>query len=152
LETYLINLQSGITINDFWVVPYFIKYNKHHAASLLIKNESRGVAGYPYLELLNAIENPDGDHSEGIRKLMEWSKASGVPLGFRSPELVTMREYDQVMYSIDSNQFWLDTFTEFRQSQQFKKLIRDNGVFTYWKEEGFPEGCRPIVEDDFECD
>ncbi len=152
LSTYLYNLRSGLAINDFWIVPYFIKHEMDHAAALLMKNESRGVTGYPYRELLYAIENPEGGHSEGVRKLVAWSEKSGVPLRLRVPELVAFGEYDQVEFSTDSNQFWLGSFAGFRASPRFKQLLIENGVLAFWLERGFPEGCRPLGEEDFECD
>ncbi|WP_421724680.1 hypothetical protein [Bauldia sp.] len=34
---------------------------------------------------------------------------------------------------------------------QFKSIIRDMGLVTYWQERGWPDQCRPVGEDDFTC-
>ncbi|MFU8832966.1 MAG: hypothetical protein ACNA7J_12550, partial [Wenzhouxiangella sp.] len=54
----------------------------------------------------------------------------------------------------NSPRFWMWTpkLKHFRQSGAFRQRIRDTGMLDYWREHGWPEKCRPIGEDDFECD
>lgn len=54
----------------------------------------------------------------------------------------------------NSPRFWMWTpkLKHFRQSGAFRQRIRDSGMLDYWREHGWPEKCRPIGEDDFECD
>ena len=39
-----------------------------------------------------------------------------------------------------------------RQTRIFKDLLRDMGLVEFYREYGWPDLCRPIGEDDFECD
>jgi TolB-like protein len=39
-----------------------------------------------------------------------------------------------------------------RKTDTFKRLIRQSGVLAYWRTSGWPETCRPLEGDDFECD
>ena len=52
--------------------------------------------------------------------------------------------------------FWFDAYREYRASPEFKQHMRAFGLVDFWRENGFPPMCRPIVttsgEDDFECD
>jgi hypothetical protein len=40
----------------------------------------------------------------------------------------------------------------FRKTRFFKAMVKETGVLRYWRERGFPRHCRPVGEDDFECD
>ena len=151
-DTFLLNLQSGLTINDFWIVPYFVKHEMHHAAALMMKSEFLGDSAYPYKELLKAIEEPSADHSEGIRKLLAWSERVGRNQTFLWAQWVALGDFDRVEYSVDANGFWLETFKDFRVTPRFKELLIESGALAYWQARGFPQGCRPLGEEDFECD
>ena len=35
---------------------------------------------------------------------------------------------------------------------QYLETAREIGLVDYWKEFGWPDLCRPVGEDDFECD
>jgi len=41
---------------------------------------------------------------------------------------------------------------EVRQMPRFKELARKRGLVDYWNEFGWPDLCRPVGDDDFECD
>jgi hypothetical protein len=58
-------------------------------------------------------------------------------MGWRIPDVLVV--WDPMMHA-------------YRQSAEFKSFIRDSGVFDYWQQVGFPPQCRPVGDDDFECD
>lgn len=45
---------------------------------------------------------------------------------------------------------WSDHFARYR--PKFKRGARQWGLLEYWQERGFPPQCRPVGEDDFECE
>jgi len=47
---------------------------------------------------------------------------------------------------------WAPHWAEFRQTTFFNQYVRNNSFLAYWREAGFPKQCRPVGEDDFECD
>lgn len=47
---------------------------------------------------------------------------------------------------------WYPFFGEARRLELFRGLAREFGALGFWKEYGFPPQCRPIGDDDFECD
>ena len=47
---------------------------------------------------------------------------------------------------------WRSDLKDFRQSEDFKRIIREGGMADYWRENGYPPQCRAIGEDDFACD
>ena len=48
--------------------------------------------------------------------------------------------------------YWAPIFHEGRQLPRFKEFVREIGLVDYWKEYGWPDLCRPVGDDDFECD
>ena len=47
---------------------------------------------------------------------------------------------------------WSPTFSDLRQTDRFRIFVRNSGLLDYWRERGFADLCRPVGEDDFECD
>ncbi|NNE06864.1 MAG: hypothetical protein HKN15_14170, partial [Xanthomonadales bacterium] len=47
---------------------------------------------------------------------------------------------------------WLGENRPFRQTEYFKLFLEALGAPSYWRERGFPPACRPISDDDFECE
>jgi len=50
-----------------------------------------------------------------------------------------------------SYQFWKPLFAEVRQLDEFKAVMKRRGFVEYWRAEGWPDHCRPVGNDDFEC-
>jgi adenylate cyclase len=48
--------------------------------------------------------------------------------------------------------FWYPSLREIRKTPRFKEFVREIGLVDYWKEYGWPDICRPVGDDDFECD
>jgi tetratricopeptide (TPR) repeat protein len=46
---------------------------------------------------------------------------------------------------------WLPLFEEVRRTPGFKRLISDLGLVEYWKLNDWPNACRAVGADDFEC-
>jgi len=61
------------------------------------------------------------------------------------------REYEKVEGNYYSY-WWFPYPKEFRNSPHRKRLIREMGLPDFWREHGFPSQCRPVGDDDFECD
>jgi len=41
---------------------------------------------------------------------------------------------------------------ELRTARGFKSMLRESGLVAYWEAYGWPDFCRPIGGNDFECD
>ena len=46
---------------------------------------------------------------------------------------------------------WLPEYAPLRKTGHFKTLMRRMGIVDYWKARGWPDLCRPVGTDDFEC-
>ncbi len=47
---------------------------------------------------------------------------------------------------------WWPAMKGFRQSAYFKQWVQDLNLLTFWQQNGWPDLCRPLEGDDFECD
>jgi TolB-like protein len=47
---------------------------------------------------------------------------------------------------------WHPKFAAVRKTEGFKATVRRFGVLAYWRTKGWPNLCRPVGADDFECD
>jgi len=46
---------------------------------------------------------------------------------------------------------WLPSYAPLRKDPAFKALMRETGFVDLWKQYGWPDKCRPLANDDFEC-
>jgi hypothetical protein len=63
---------------------------------------------------------------------------------------VTAREHEVGIVRVDWT--WFAIMSEFRSSEIFKELIRHSNLDQFWRVYEYPDLCRPLGEDDFECD
>lgn len=107
----------------------------------------------PVLEFIRALENPDEDHSAGLRAYETWAAKNNVDL-FDFPEILTaLGVYEGFDLSANAEiWYWFPNYRKYRQSEGFKEMIREYGTYDYWLARGFPPQCRPIGDDDFVCD
>ncbi|MCJ7592157.1 MAG: hypothetical protein MUO51_12470 [Woeseiaceae bacterium] len=138
-------------VNTVRVPEYLLAGNR--LAALIIASRINGLEGAPNYEFVFALENPREDHSEGLRKYDAWAEENNVDLAPYPEIMAAFGAYDRVDNQFDSELwYWLPMYSDFRQSHQFKDMLRKMGVYDYWLARGFPPQCRPVGNDDFECD
>ena len=105
-------------------------------------------AWHAYEELYNALLNPWHDHSvlrQRPQRFLEEKLFQGTTAG---ELLIALGDYERLTIGYS---FWSKPYAKFRQSEAYNNLIRRQGIDDYWREFGFPDMCKPIGEDDFEC-
>lgn len=68
---------------------------------------------------------------------------------------VYLGEYDRVTTGFSSlllTWLWTPFYKEYRQTDDFKQIIKDSKVLAYWQANGFPPQCRDLGNGEFECD
>jgi hypothetical protein len=65
--------------------------------------------------------------------------------------LFLYRQYHKIQKT-ELQYFWFPYPQDFRESPHRKRMIREMGLPEYWRKHGFPPLCRPLGDDDFECD
>lgn len=125
----------------------------NRSAAILSARDVVGLEGAPVYGFITALEQPGADHSEAIRKFGAWAAENAVDLTHYSVILAALGEYDRVDINLTAEiWFWLPNFRKFRQSREFRDQMREYGFYDLWKVRGFPPQCRPVGDDDFECD
>mgnify|MGYP001826105623 CR=1 FL=1 len=101
-------------------------------------------------ELYEAFRNLEADHSDLVASIQTFHEAHPERSGdFMYTTLVTLGSDVTARNSIG---LWGKAGHKYRQTENFNNLMHSSGVFTYWKEHGFPSFCRPVGNTDFECD
>ena len=74
---------------------------------------------------------------------------------YRYTATLALKEYgylaDQFWASETKQWMWIRQFRPFRQSEPFKRKIRESGILAYWQKNGWPDLCQPVGGDDFVC-
>ena len=125
--------------------------------ALYMANQWTGDSYAPVIDWIEALETPNSDHTARLRRFERWAEENGEDIGLFVGVLLAFKAYDYFatsnsMKTSDISEVWEPNWAEFRQTSFFKQFIRDNNLLTYWHEAGFPKQCRPVGEDDFECD
>ena len=94
--------------------------------------------------------HPDEDQSDRLDLLVNQMNESNRVAQF---VWMTTSGYDRV----EPDYFayigmWRADLKNFRETDDFKRIIREGGIEDYWRVHGFPPQCRAVGEDDFACD
>lgn len=99
---------------------------------------------------IEALLHPDEDQSERIELLAKRMDESD-----RAAQFIWMTTgaYDRVEPGYFTYiSMWRTDLENFRQSDDFNRVMREGGVEDYWRAHGFPPQCRATGDDDFVCD
>ncbi len=70
--------------------------------------------------------------------------------------LLALGEYAPIAdhYWGNTPMFWMwePGLQRLRRSDAFEARVRESGMLAFWKDNGWPDLCRPVADDDFECD
>lgn len=156
LEIHETALRHGFGGNNFPFLYLFAATGEERAALMAMAgyNAGRGINSATVYEY-RALMDPAFDY-EAEKTLIDQAY---FPAGAAEPEwgpwhgdfLFLYRQYAQLDAS-DLPYWWFPYPTEFRNSPHRKRLMREIGLPVYWRTQGFPPQCRPIGDDDFECD
>ena len=147
-------LESGVRGNHpMFVSAFALSGNK--AAALLMADRATHRTGAPIKDWVELIENPDLDRREALEALDRWVERENIDVNRFEPMLIAFGGYDRATHESErvySYSIWLPEFAKFRQSPHFKRVVSEFDMLTFWRSHGFPPQCRPIGDDDFECD
>jgi TolB-like protein len=133
-------------------VPWLLLEGERRAA-IIAAAHADGLSGAPYIDWIQALENPDDDHSVAYQRFRDWAANANVDLQDFPQVRVAFGDYTDIDIVAEQEAwYWLPLFRNYRASDEFKDAIRHYGYFAFWKESGYPPMCRPIGTDDFECD
>jgi len=149
-------IEANFHSQDGVFIPRFV-HSGDRLLALYMANQWTGNRYAPVGDWIEALENPNSDHTAQLHRFERWATENGEDIHTYVGVLLAFKAYD---YFVDANdmknsefsQIWQPSWTEFRQTTYFKQFVRNNNLLAYWREAGFPKQCRPVGEDDFECD
>jgi len=154
-EVFESTLPGNFHSTSSFFVPAYLERGQTALATLLAASDTRDSAA-PIAEWIAALQSPGADHSNGYARWKDWEQSndSGLLLVDLDNLLLAFGRYEEFASDQESalGGVWLPYAAPFRTTPYFKDLIRQGGVYAYWQEKGFPDFCRPVGNDDFECD
>jgi len=137
------------------------------AARLSLTQAFRDQPDFPVTSWIALIQGKKGPDSPEARRVEEWLNKGVQEEIFRGSRgtfdlymffYISIGAYD----SIDPSRLspgpgnikglWMKDFAGFRKTPQFKSVVRNMNFLPYWQAMGFPPQCRPIGNNDFECE
>ncbi|MGJ8664616.1 MAG: hypothetical protein ACSHWU_13245, partial [Marinicella sp.] len=148
VATYLEYLSKGVITRSFSPSFSLAALNQELAFILGVNSDEYFKGWSRNDEIYQAYKNQESDHSELIDEAANWAKHNNIdenywstilaPIGYEpTPEIIVYPFY--TMYKNIN-------------SDRIKNYLIRSNVVTYWRQHGFPPQCRPIGDDDFECD
>ncbi len=101
-------------------------------------------------QLYQAFRNLDADHRELVQSIVEFHENNPD----RSPDFInpTIMTLGGVPRQPTVIGLWSSSGRKYRQTSHFKDFVRSSGMYDYFRKTEWPDVCRPVGEDDFECD
>jgi len=149
-------IEANFHSMDGSFIPLAVRSGERLLA-LYMANQWTGDRYAPVIDWIEALENPNSDHTARFRRFERWAEENGEDISLFAGILLAFKAYDYFatsnsMKTSDISEVWEPNWAEFRQTTFFKQFVHNNNLLAYWREAGFPKQCRPVGEDDFECD
>ena len=100
-------------------------------------------------ELYEAFRNLDADHLDLAESIVEFYAANPD----RSADFIipTLMALGKVPARPNVIGFWSLSGRKYRQTEQFRDFLQRSGMYDYFRQTEWPDVCRPVGGDDFEC-
>jgi TolB-like protein len=155
LEIFEPTLASNFHSVSEAFVPYYAT-NDQALLALMLAHANFRDSSAPVAEWIAAVQSPGADHAVGYARLKDWERnqSRGLKLSDIGVVLLPFAMYEEFAANGSQNRMymWLPEAAGFRKTRFFKAMVVETGVLRYWRERGFPRHCRPVGDDDFECD
>ncbi len=131
-----------------------------HGARLAALHLFEGYEMLPYLMPIFEDQNEASERRRLIERFwkqleilkpnLEWVYEDALLYG-------AMGDFDKtteifVEFPSYATRVWHPALADYRKSDQFKDYVRQTRIEAYWRKHGWPDLCRPVGDDDFECD
>lgn len=153
LDAFIPTLYDNFHSMDEAFVSVLVDEGNPLAAVLLATARIR-VEDAPVGLWINALQNPNQDHSAALGELDQWMTKTGKDIAYEYPDfLLALKDYERAAQSpLLRFSLFGPGSRDFRRTPWFKQYVRARGYETYWRNQGFPPNCRSLGEQDFECD
>ncbi len=153
LQVFEKALNQGIG-TAYWTNFALLAHFDEEIAFKLLAFQPRWLDGFEQVdELYAAFRNPGAEHSDladALKRHLEREQAEELEGSTWLSGLVIPAGFFDVLPG--GLHLWSPEYARYRRSPQFHELMNESGAVAYWREYGWPDACRPIGEEDFECD
>ncbi len=165
-------LEKGMTDRALEIFEPTLDHNYHSLSdtfiSVYVRRRQRVVAllladlhfesnGAPVVEWIRALEDPKAYQRVAIERFERWEAETNPQIGIDHSPMLMLAMGDYARLSKNSigsalHYGWHPIAKDYRATVHFKNTVRESGTLKYWQAKGFPDFCRPLGGDNFECD
>ncbi|MEE2525948.1 hypothetical protein V0U79_06185 [Hyphobacterium sp. HN65] len=150
-EAYLYSINHGVMTTS-WTNFRLLADLGEEVAFKFAVNQPAVLPQYPRVgDIYDAFMNPEADHT--ALGAHAWQHAETVGTAddnlLQALLIPILHRGEPLLATVN---LWQPEFARARDSESFHNEIRNTGVLDLWQTRGFPPQCRPVGEDDFECD
>ena len=150
VEVFRQGLDQGLVKLEYAPNASFARLGQELAFKMSMNHPHVLLGWHQHDELYNAYRNLQADHSKLAESIIDHTAGrSGIDPTIADKIVVPLGAYD---VRPASYYMWDESHKNYRRSPQFKQHMKATGALDYWQEHGFPSQCRPVGNDDFECD
>jgi TolB-like protein len=156
LEVHEAALRNGFTGNNLPFLYLFAATGEERSALIAIAshNAAQGTnsaTAYEYRAVMDSAFDYEAEKTLIDQAYFTAGAADPEWGPWHNDFLFHYRQYDQIN-GHDLPYWWFPYPLEFRNSPHRKRIMSEIGLAVYWRKHGFPPQCRPVGDDDFECD
>ncbi len=145
--------EHGFTGSQMLLVQRLMSLGERLTSAMILLSETKNDSTFPATAVLDAMESPKADDSLGLEKVLNWIEKTNSTPEYWAPLMAAFKAYKYLKPDFTNDRFvWFRENAGFRASEYFVPYMNKIGAPAYWREKGFPPGCRPLAGDDFECD
>jgi tetratricopeptide (TPR) repeat protein len=142
------------------------KTSQSYAARVFLSESFRDQPDFPASSWVAIVQNKKDRNSPEGRRVERWldeaDKQTMLAMSSQGTDLLmflymSIGAYEKINPTAISlgpgnvKGIWMKDFSGVRKTPQFKEVVRQMNFLPYWQARGFPQGCRSVGGDDFEC-
>jgi tetratricopeptide (TPR) repeat protein len=131
-------------------VSYYVRSGQRNMALLVAALAVRNPYA-PIRDWIEAIENPEEDHSARVARFNEWGENFNLDVCDMDAVAIALRQEQCFTLVENARLIWQPDTAYYRKTPAFKEYVNTH-LMAYWQEHGFPPQCQPLEDGDFECD
>ena len=143
-------IEDNFHSNDTNFVSYYVHSGQRNmalvVAALAMRNDNAPVKYW-----IEAIEDPNGDHSSRVERFNEWGKDLNLDICDMDAVATAMRQDHCYPTVKNAGLMWQPDTAYYRKTPAFKEFVNTH-FMEYWQANGFPRKCRPLDDGDFACE
>ncbi len=150
VRQYEDTIEANFHSADDAFVSYYVRTGQRRTA-LLVAALSLRRPFAPIRDWIEAIENPDQDHSARVARFNAWGATYNIDICDMETVAIALKQEQCFQIVANARLMWQPDTAGYRKTQAFKDYVNTH-LMGYWQEHGFPPGCRPLDDGDFDCD